>query len=80
LRRSSIWQHISAYVPPHSWAESLGEAVQRNSPVAGGTVIGVTAGKIMINTATALMFMSGRQDLNIQGAFLHMASDAIIVS
>ena len=32
---------------------------------------------IAINTATALMFMSGRKgDLNIRGAFLHMAGDA----
>ncbi len=57
------------------------EAVQRfsnPSPVAGGTVIGVAAVGIVINTATALMFMSGRRDLNIQGAFLHMASDAIV--
>src|SRR5258707_153104 len=34
---------------------------------------------IAINTATALMFMSGREgDLNIRGAFLHMAADAAI--
>ena len=32
---------------------------------------------IAINTATALMFMRGRKDdLNIRGAFLHMAADA----
>ena len=31
----------------------------------------------VINTATALMFMSGRKrDLNIRAAFLHMAADA----
>jgi cobalt-zinc-cadmium efflux system protein len=58
------------------------EAVQRfnnPNPVAGDTVIGVAAVGIVINTATALMFMSGReQDLNIRGAFLHMASDAIV--
>jgi cobalt-zinc-cadmium efflux system protein len=34
---------------------------------------------IVINTATALMFMRGsRRDLNVRGAFLHMASDAAI--
>ena len=57
------------------------EAVQRfsnPSPVAGGTVIGVAAVGIVINTVTALMFVSGRRDLNIRGAFLHMASDAIV--
>lgn len=56
------------------------EAVQRfhqPSAVAGGTVIGVAAVGIVINTVTALLFMSGRkQDLNLKGAFLHMAADA----
>lgn len=56
------------------------EAVQRfhqPNAVAGGTVIWVAAVGIVINTATALMFMSGRkQDLNLKGAFLHMAADA----
>ena len=58
------------------------EAIRRfsdPSPVAGGTVIGVAVVGIAINTATALMFMSGRKsDLNIRGAFLHMAADAIV--
>lgn len=32
---------------------------------------------IVVNTATALLFMAGRKgDLNIKGAFLHMAADA----
>jgi cobalt-zinc-cadmium efflux system protein len=48
-------------------------------PVAGGTVIVVAAVGIAINTATALLFMSGRKrDLNIRGAFLHMAVDAAV--
>jgi cobalt-zinc-cadmium efflux system protein len=34
---------------------------------------------IVINTATALLFMRGRaHDLNIRGAFLHMAADALV--
>jgi len=41
------------------------------------TVIWVSAIGILINTVTALMFMSGRKrDLNIRAAFLHMAADA----
>jgi cobalt-zinc-cadmium efflux system protein len=45
--------------------------------VAGKTVIWVSAVGIAINTVTALMFMSGRKgDLNIRGAFMHMAADA----
>jgi cobalt-zinc-cadmium efflux system protein len=47
--------------------------------VEGATVIWVSLIGIAINTGTALMFMSGRKsDLNIRGAFLHMASDAVI--
>ena len=56
------------------------EAVQRlfnPAPVAGGAVMVVAAAAILINGAVALMFMRGRHaDLNIRGAFLHMASDA----
>jgi len=56
------------------------EAVQRfrdPSPVAGMTIIIVAAIGVVINTATALLFLSGRnKDLNIRGAFLHMAADA----
>ena len=34
---------------------------------------------IVINTATALLFMRGsRHDLNLRGAFLHMAADALV--
>src|SRR3954453_12333093 len=49
------------------------------TPISGQTVIWVAALGIAINTATALMFMSGRKgDLNIRGAFLHMAADAAV--
>ena len=58
------------------------EAVQRFAhpePVAGMTVIVVAAIGIAVNAGTALLFMSGRKgDLNIRGAFLHMAADAVV--
>jgi len=62
---------------------SLGwEAVGRlRSPevTQGWTMIAVAGVGILINTATALMFMRGREgDLNIRGAFLHMAADALV--
>jgi len=45
----------------------------------GWTMIWVAGVGIVINTATALLFVSGRKDdLNIQGAFLHMAADALV--
>lgn len=56
------------------------EAVRRFSEPAhvhGATIIWVAVVGIIINTATALLFMAGRKsDLNIRGAFLHMAADA----
>ena len=58
------------------------EAVQRFSEpasVAGKTVIIVATIGIVINTVTALMFMRGSKgDINIRGAFLHMAADAAV--
>jgi cobalt-zinc-cadmium efflux system protein len=48
-------------------------------PVAGMTVIVVAVIGVAVNTATALLFLSGRKkDLNIRGAFLHMAADAAV--
>src|SRR5581483_2134708 len=45
--------------------------------VPGATVMAVAGFGVLINAATALLFMSGRhRDLNIKGAFLHMAADA----
>ena len=48
-------------------------------PVAEVTVMIVAAIGIVINGFTALLFASGRKsDLNIQGAYLHMAADAAV--
>ncbi|MGI8436310.1 MAG: cation diffusion facilitator family transporter [Chthoniobacterales bacterium] len=56
------------------------EAIRRFSephPVPGGTVMWVAGIGVVINTATALLFMKGRKgDINIRGAYLHMAADA----
>ena len=58
------------------------EALQRflhPAPVEALTIVWVAAFGIVINGGTALLFMSGRkQDLNIRGAFLHMAADAVV--
>ena len=46
-------------------------------PVAGAQVMIVASIGVLINTLTALMFLKGQKDdLNIKGAFLHMAADA----
>ena len=49
------------------------------APVAAGTVMVVAAIGIAINGFTAWLFASGREgDLNIRGAYLHMAADAAV--
>jgi cobalt-zinc-cadmium efflux system protein len=51
--------------------------IQEPAVVAGWTVVWVAALGIAVNGGTALMFMRGRHgDLNIRGAWLHMAADA----
>lgn len=48
--------------------------------VVAGTQVMLVAGiGVLINTLTALLFMKGQKhDLNIRGAFLHMAADAAV--
>ena len=48
-------------------------------PVEGWTMVAVAGVGIVINAATAMLFFSGRKhDLNIRGAYLHMAADALV--
>ena len=48
-------------------------------PVAGTQVMIVAGIGLVINVATALLFMKGqKEDLNIKGAFLHMTADAVV--
>ena len=58
------------------------EAIQRllhPEPVAGVTVMVVAGAGIFINGITAWLFASGSKgDLNIRGAYLHMAADAAV--
>jgi cobalt-zinc-cadmium efflux system protein len=58
------------------------EAIQRfgePAPVAGKTVMVVAAIGILVNGVTAWLFASGAKgDINIRGAFLHMAADAAV--
>jgi cobalt-zinc-cadmium efflux system protein len=58
------------------------ESLQRlfhPQPVVAVTVMIVAAAGLVVNGVTAWLFASGRKgDLNIRGAFLHMASDAVV--
>ena len=83
MRRSSILAALAnaifllVAVGGISW-----EAIRRfgdKSAVAGWTVIWVAGIGVIINLGTALLFQAGREgDLNIRGAFLHMAADAAV--
>ncbi|MCW5667440.1 MAG: cation transporter [Piscinibacter sp.] len=44
----------------------------------GVTIIVVAAIGIVVNGATALLFLRGQDDLNLRGAYLHMAGDALV--
>lgn len=56
--------------------EAIGRFARPQS-VAGGAMMIVAGVGVIINTATALLFIKGRKgDINIRGAFLHMAADA----
>src|SRR4051794_29980382 len=49
------------------------------SPTEGGMVMVVAAAGIVVNGLTALLFARGRDhDINIRGAYLHMAADAAV--
>ncbi len=48
--------------------------------VGGATIAWVAAAGIVVNGATALLFLSGRDDLNIRSAFAHMAADALVAA
>ncbi len=58
------------------------EAIRRLSEpaaVAAPVIIAVATIGVVINTGTALLFVRGRdRDLNLRGAYLHMAADALL--
>lgn len=83
LKRSSILASLAnAILLLVAVGMIVWEAIHRLAqpqPVAEMTVLWVAAVGIVINTATALMFVrGGRSDINIRGAFLHMAADAAV--
>ncbi len=84
--RSSILASLANAVVLLVGVGAIGvEAVQRLAGglppgvVAGRTVMLVAAAGIAVNGLTAWLFARGRQgDLNVRGAFLHMAADAVV--
>lgn len=83
LRRSTILASlVSALALYAAMGAMAWEAVgrfQSQAQVAGGVVIVVALVGMLVNGLTALLFARGRhRDLNIRGAFLHMAADALV--
>ena len=83
LRRSSILaalvNAVVLLVAVGAIALEAATRIQHPEPVMADTVIWVAAAGIAINAITAFLFVAGRKhDINIRGAFLHMAGDAAI--
>lgn len=85
FRRSSVLASlVNAVVLLVTVGAIAWEAIRRlfdatPAPIGELTVIWVALVGILINGITALLFLSGSQgDLNIKGAFLHMAADAAV--
>jgi len=60
----------------------LWESIQRfrhPEPVAGGAVAWVAGLGLVVNTVSALLFFKDKEhDLNVKGAYLHLAADALV--
>ena len=83
LRRSSVLAALFNAILLLVSVGAIGaEAIRRilePLPVAGLTIIWVAAAGVLVNGVTAWMFSGGRKrDLNIRGAFVHMAADAAV--
>ena len=82
LRRSTIYAALGNAMLLLAACGAIGwEAVGRlfhPAPVAGPVVVAVAAAGVALNTLTALLFLRGRRDANVRGAFLHMAADAAV--
>jgi cobalt-zinc-cadmium efflux system protein len=83
LRRSSILASLAnallllVAVGGICWESIV--RLRHPEPVASGTVMLVASIGILINGLTAWVFASGsKSDLNVRGAFLHMAADAAV--
>lgn len=60
-----VWEAVGRFADP--------------APVETGTIMAVAGVGIVINAVTAWFFFSGRKtDINIRGAYLHMAADAAV--
>lgn len=60
------------------FAESI-DKLKNPTPIAGGSVAWVASVGIVINAFTAWLFLKDKEkDLNVKGAYLHMAADTLV--
>ena len=83
LRKSSVLAALfNAMILLIAIGAIVVEAIQRfgrPEPVSGRVVVIVAGIGIVVNAITAIMFARGRKsDINVRGAFLHMAADTIV--
>lgn len=58
--------------------EAGGRLIAGGAPADGHVVMAVAAVGVAVNLGTALLFVRGQADINIRGAYLHMAADAAV--
>lgn len=76
---ASLWNAVLLFVAVGFIAWDAIGKLEHPEPVAGKQVMIVAGIGILINTITALLFIKGqKEDINIKGAFLHMAADAAV--
>jgi cobalt-zinc-cadmium efflux system protein len=83
LRRTSIlaalFNAVFLLVAVGAIAYEALNRIAQPQPVEGGIVMAVAAVGIVVNGVTAWLFASGRKgDINIRGAYMHMAADAAV--
>ncbi len=76
---ASLWNAVLLFVAVGFIAWDAIGKLEHPEPIAGKQVMIVAGIGILINTITALLFIKGqKEDINIKGAFLHMAADAAV--
>ncbi|MEK7258373.1 MAG: cation diffusion facilitator family transporter [Pseudomonadota bacterium] len=76
---ASFTNAVLLLVAMGSLAWEAAQRFQSPSSIEAQTVMLVAGIGVLINAATAWLFMAGsKNDLNIRGAFLHMAADALV--
>ena len=76
---ASFTNAVLLLVAMGSLAWEAAQRFQAPAPIEAQTVMLVAGVGVLVNAATAWLFMAGsKNDLNIRGAFLHMAADAVV--